>query len=114
MSYKIGIDLVDVKQFKKSVERAKSLKQRLFTKHELEYCKNRPIEHLASRFAAKEAFFKAGNIKNLPWKDVEVKNLKSGKPIINLSKKEKLKYRNIEVSMSHTKENAIALVLIEH
>ena len=116
MPHKIGIDLVDVDDFSKSIKRTKSLKQRLFTKFEIEYCRNRGIEHLASRFAAKEAFFKAFNVRDMSWNDVEIQNLKSGKPIIRLSKKikTKLSFLSIQVSLSQTKNNAIAIVIADY
>jgi len=116
MTYEIGIDLVDVSNFKKSIERTKPLKHRLFTKYEIDYCKNRGIEHLASRFAAKEAFFKACNLRKLSWKDIEIRNIKSGKPVIILSKKikAKLSFKSVKVSLSQTGKNAMAFVIINY
>jgi len=116
MSYEIGVDIVEVDNFKKSIERTKSLKRKLFTDYEINYCKNKGIEHLASRFAAKEAFFKACNIDKLDWKDIEVRNIKSGKPIIILSRKIKVKLKldSVKVSLSQTKKNAIAFVVLDY
>lgn len=116
MSYEIGVDLVDVSNFKKSIERTKPLKNRLFTRYEIDYCKKIGIEHLASRFAAKEAFFKACNIKKMSWKDIEIRNLKSGKPIIRLNEKikTKLSLKSIKVSLSQTRKNAVAFVTVDY
>jgi holo-[acyl-carrier protein] synthase len=60
-----------------------------FTPHEIAYCqpKRRCFEHLAARFAVKEALFKAlgtGLTGKLCWTDVEVRNDPSGKPYITL------------------------------
>ena len=116
MSYEIGVDIVDVEVFKKSIKRTKLLEHRLFTRYEIDYCKRRGVEHLASRFAAKEAFFKASKIRKLSWKDIEIRNLKSGKPIIRLSEKikTKLSFRFIKISLSQTKKNAIAWVIVDY
>ena len=111
MKFSVGIDIVDVKDFAKRIERTKSLKNRLFTESELKNGSKKGMEHLASRLAAKEAFKKASGIKNLSWHDVETKNLSSGKPIIVLNKKLKSKF-NADISISHTKDTAIAVVIL--
>ncbi len=111
----IGIDIVDVEDFKKRISKTKPLGKRIFTDYELDYCKNKGIEHLAARFAAKEAFKKASGISNLSWHDAEIRNLPSGKPVLKINEKIKnrLKINTAEVSLSHTKKQAIASVLIE-
>jgi len=116
MTYEIGIDVVDVNNFRKSIERTKPLKHKLFTEYEINYCKNKGIEHLASRFAAKEAFFKACNIEKLDWKGIEIRNLKSGKPIIRLSRKikTKLNLKSIKITLSQTRKNAAAFVMMDY
>ncbi|MET0663238.1 MAG: holo-ACP synthase [Ilumatobacteraceae bacterium] len=57
----IGIDLVDIERFRRSLERTPSMKQRLFTPTELAYVapKVDPVPSLAARFAAREAVMKA-------------------------------------------------------
>ena len=114
MKHSIGIDIVDVDDFRKKLLRTKSIKNRLFTDHEIEYCKNKGVESLAVRFAAKEAFKKAADLQNLNWHDVEVRNLPSGKPILSINKKikNKLKIKSAKISLSHTKKQAIAVVLL--
>ena len=112
----IGIDIVDVADFKRSINRTKSLKYKLFTSHEIDYCRKKGLEHLASRFAAKEAFFKACNAGGISWKDVEIRNIESGKPEIVLGKKAKSRFNFslIEVSLSQTGKNAVAVVLVDY
>ena len=114
MKSSIGIDIVDVKNFEKRIKRTKNLANRLFTEHEINYCKKRGIEHLASRFAAKEAFAKAANLDNIDWKDVEVRNSESGRPYFNLSKKikNKLRLKSIDLSISNIKNIAVAVVIL--
>ena len=61
-----GIDIIDVKRIQKAAERqGKSFLNRIFTPLETKYCESRPFkfEHYAVRFAAKEAFIKAANLK---------------------------------------------------
>ena len=58
----IGVDVVKVDRLSQSLERfGARMENRLFTPGELEYCRRHkdPLPHLAARFAAKEAFFKA-------------------------------------------------------
>lgn len=114
MQYSIGVDIVDVGDFKKRISRTKSLIGRLFTRNEIEYCKKRGVEHLASRFAAKEALVKALNFKAIEWHDVEVRNSESGKPYFEIAKGvgEKLGIKTIELSISNTKRSAVAVVMV--
>jgi len=114
MKSSIGIDIVDVAEFRKRIQRTKTLKTRLFTDYEIKYCKKKPIEHLATRFAAKEAFSKACDIKYLSWQDVEIRNYPSGKPFLKISKKirNKIKIKSADVSLSNTKKYVVAFVII--
>lgn len=114
MQHSIGIDIVDVSDFDKRVKRTKNFIRRIFTEHEISYCKKRGIEHLASRFAAKEAFAKAVNLQRLSWRYVEVRNLPSGKPFLNIKEKLKneLKIKSIDISISNIKELAVAVVVV--
>ena len=115
MGFSIGIDIVDVKDFAKKIRRTKALQKRLFTEHEIEHCRKKGMEHLASRFAAKEAFAKACSIKNISWHDVEIRSLQSGKPIFKISKKilKKAKIKSIDLSISNIKQFAIAAVILQ-
>src|SRR3989344_2012716 len=114
MQYSVGVDIVDVDDFKRRISRTRSLAERLFTKNEIEYCKKRGVEHLASRFAAKEALVKALNFKAIEWHDVEVKNSESGKPYFKIKKelKKKLGIKSIDLSISNTKRSAVAVVMV--
>ena len=92
--YGIGTDIVDVDRIKKSLKNKKLL-HRLFNKEEILKCNNLKNSHncYAKRFAAKEAFAKAigvGVSKGISFNEIEVYNLKSGKPEINLIGKTQL------------------------
>ena len=111
MQITTGIDIVEVADFKTRISRSKSLKERLFTKLEIESCKSRGIEHLASRFAAKEAYAKASGAKLLKWHDVEIRNLQFGKPVISV-KNIPVKIKSIDLSISQTRKITVAIVVI--
>ena len=74
----IGVDVVKVDRISESLERfGARMEARLFTPGELEYCRRHkdPLPHLAARFAAKEAAFKAigtGLSGGVGWKQAEV------------------------------------------
>ena len=57
----IGIDVVDIERFRRSLARTPSMRQRIFTAAELDYVapKADPVPSLAARFAAREAVMKA-------------------------------------------------------
>jgi len=57
----IGVDVVDIERFRRSLERTPSMRERLFTQVELDYVapKADPMPSLAARFAAREAVMKA-------------------------------------------------------
>jgi holo-[acyl-carrier protein] synthase len=90
----------------------------LFTFRELEYCrgKRRCYEHMAARFAAKEAVLKAfgtGISQRMRWTEVEVVNERSGRPQVVLTGAvaayaERHGLADLDVSLTHTEGIAIA------
>jgi len=87
-----GIDLVEVQRIRRLVEdHGQRFLDRVFTRSEQEYCASREkryFEHLAGRFAAKEAVFKVlgtGLSGKMTWTDVEVVKSASGQPQVALS-----------------------------
>jgi holo-[acyl-carrier protein] synthase len=124
MVYGIGIDVIQIDRFERSLSRwGERLCQRVFTPQELLSCqtKARPGQHLALRFAAKEAFLKAlgtGMFQGIGWKEIEIANETSGRPHLVLSGKaeESCQSRGIKkifVSISHEKDYGVAQVLLE-
>lgn len=113
-----GVDIVEVKRIKAAAKKfgARFL-DKIYTERELAYCRGRsvPEQHLAARFAAKEAVYKAfgGDGKNpIAWTDIEIINDRSGKPTVVLkgtAKKLMLKRKvnRAVVSLSHTKNYAV-------
>ena len=119
MTMNLGIDIVDINRIKAIISKRKNFVSKIFTESEKIYCagKKNPYPHYASRFAAKEAFLKAvpGWQGKLKWLELEGKNDTFGKPVITLAKesKFKLKKKKIELTISHDRNYAIALVAVE-
>src|SRR5205823_2642452 len=126
MIFGIGIDTIEVPRIEKTIaEYGDQFLTRIYTVDEIAYCNWRKFsaEHFAARFAAKEAFAKAigtGIRRGFIWKEVEVRNEYSGKPIIKLhgtmiEKVENIVKSNyqIQLSLTHTKNIAEATVVIE-
>ncbi|MDR0486270.1 MAG: holo-ACP synthase [Elusimicrobiota bacterium] len=108
----IGIDIEEIDRFKKYAKDRVFL-EKVFSKEELKYSlsKKTAIQHLAARFAAKEAVWKALNRKDkkLLIKDISIKNAKDSKPEIYIRNK---KYKRIDISISHTKQYAAAAAIV--
>jgi len=116
----VGTDIVETKRIKETIEKWDThFIKKVFTEKEIEYCQNKlnPIPHFAARFAAKEAFYKAlPQNRNYPlsWQHIEIIN-ENGKPTIKFhSDKEEHKSIAIHLSLSHTDNNAMAVVIIEN
>lgn len=110
----IGIDIIEVERIKKIAEKNPGFLQRIFTPQEISHClkKRNKYQHLAARFAAKEAFFKALG-RRINWKEVELFNLPSGKPRLEIKSKERFSFVEAHVSISHLAEYAVAAVILE-
>ncbi len=109
-----GIDIIEVERVKRIAEQSPRFLEKIFTSGEVEYCqkKKNKYQHLAARFAAKEAFFKAIG-RRINWTDVELTNLSSGKPELKIKNKEKFRIEKAHVSISHLKDYAVAAVILE-
>ncbi len=109
-----GVDITEVNRLRKAVEKwGKDFLQRVFTQNELRNAKAHSslYQHLAGRFAAKEAIFKALNVRELTWKDVEILNDEAGRPVAKIIN-EKIKKVDIHLSISHVKSYAVASAII--
>jgi len=109
----IGIDIIEVDRVKKLAEENPRFLERIFTEREISYCseKRNKYQHLAARFAAKEAFFKAIG-RRVGWREVELINLPSGKPQLEIKSKERFSLEVAHVSISHLAEYAVATVIL--
>lgn len=78
----IGLDVVDIARFERSLERTPRLIEKLFTPEE----RSLPMQSLAARFAAKEAISKAlGAPGNLKWHDATIHRVPGGAPVVSLT-----------------------------
>lgn len=119
-----GIDIIEVGRIKKVVkEWGDKFLARVFTKDELAYCTldgSIKFQSLAARFAAKEAVVKAVGRKDIALKDIEIINDGDGRPecVINSARQSPLRLRSgqavtrILISISHTKEYAVAQAIV--
>lgn len=117
----IGIDIIEIKRIKNSIDKNTKFLNRIFTKKEIEFFNKRKnnINTIAGNFAAKEAFSKAlGTGIKFSWNNIEILRDGSGKPYINLYDKAKnifdnKRFKNCHISISHNKTQAIANCIIE-
>lgn len=119
----IGTDLARIARFRKFLEPDSRVLERLFSSTEREYAlaMHDPTPHLAARFAAKEAFFKAlgtGLRDGLTWQQVQVVRDQLGCPSLNLSGRavELMAARGAtkaHLSYSHDGDYAVATVILE-
>jgi holo-[acyl-carrier protein] synthase len=118
----IGIDLVSISKMAERIEKPGFI-EKVFTEEEIKYCSAhaKSAERYAGRFAAKEAFMKAigRGIKQEVWfSQIEIRNRASGAPQLYCHGKadEALKYlevAKIHLSISHTQDTAVAIVILE-
>jgi holo-[acyl-carrier protein] synthase len=110
----LGIDLIEIDRVERALQRRPRLAARLFRPGELRACEERarPAQHLAARFAAKEAAIKAlgGGFGPL---DVEV--VGSPAPQLQLHGRAAAiaaeRRVRLSVSLTHSRDNAAAVVL---
>ena len=113
----IGVDIEDISRFQGlTVEKDASFLNKLFTEKELNYCfsAGNPAEHLAARYAGKEAIIKAlSQLERFEadYRDIEIVNDKMGIPGARVLK-EGFVGLDILLSLSHSKETAIAFTIV--
>ncbi len=107
----VGVDAVPVARMRRALDRTPRLSQRVFTRGELDASRTggRAEESLAARFAAKEACRKAVGVA-FPWRDIEVVSRRDRAPTLRIAGRDDLR---LHVSLTHTRELAIAVVLAE-
>lgn len=110
----VGTDIEDISRFK-DLDRDKDrvFLNKIFTEKELDYSfsKARPYQHLAARYAGKEAVIKALSRigKNgIGYKEIEISNDGRGLPRVDLEREQ----LNIHISLSHSNDRALAFAVI--
>jgi holo-[acyl-carrier protein] synthase len=120
----MGTDLAEIGRVERSIARfGERFLERVYTAGEIAYCmsKKNSAESFAARFAAKEAGAKAlgtGISRGVSWKEFEVRRAPSGKPSLVLSGRAAelaagLGVARISLSLTHTRELAMAVVVME-
>lgn len=120
MQIKCGTDIIEIARVQESIQSTnEKFLERVYTQTEIEYCESKhqmKYQHYAVRFAAKEAVFKAisnliPNKYDITWQNIEVYEDKQGRPMIRFLDIELPQLKQIDVSLSHCKEYAVANVV---
>ncbi len=118
--FAVGVDIIEIDRIEDVIRRhGNRFLERIYTPDEIRFCRGR-VPELAARFAAKEAVMKAlgTGVRGVGWRDIEVLPNRRGKPLVFLYKRgaERAKHielRGLEISLTHSKEYAIASVVGE-
>lgn len=118
----VGCDIIEIKRVAKAIER-EAFVQRVFAASEAAYCRSRGQQAAASfaaRFAAKEAVLKAlgTGLRGGELTEIAITNDALGKPQVKLSGyhlqlAQARGVARIHISLSHSRETAIAYVVME-
>jgi len=120
----VGVDLVETARIDRSLGKfGERFLHRVFTAGEIEYCQSMkfPARHFAARFAAKEAVSKAfgtGIGKAMGWRDIDVHRRASGQPFVILERGAKQLaadrgIANVWITLTHSDQHAIAMIVLE-
>jgi len=118
-----GIDIIEIDRIEDAVIRwGRRFLQRIYTQKELDYCHGR-IPSLAALFSGKEAVIKALGIGatgigwiGISWHEIEILPDNLGKPLVHLhdnalKRAQELNLGELAISLSHSKEYAVASVM---
>ena len=120
----VGTDLMEIARIQQSIDRyGDRFLARVFTPREIAYCqrKKNAAESFAARFAAKEAGAKAlgtGISHGISWLELEVTREPTGRPLLQLSgraadRARALGVTHISLSLTHSRDTALAVVMME-
>ncbi len=117
---RIGVDIIEISRIENAVSRwGETFLRRLYTESELKLYHGQPSS-LAARFAGKEAVIKAlgPQIKGISLRDIEILSDPDGQPVVKLygearKRADSLGLDKLVISLSHSREHAIAFVVGE-
>ena len=118
----VGVDIAELERIARSYSRfGDKFSSRILTPAEMALVPSGAIPFLASRFAAKEAAVKAlgtGFSGGITFQDIEVRSDALGKPLIFFHNQAELRCRALgvrtaHITLSHSRENAVAMVILE-
>ncbi|MBC7343985.1 MAG: holo-ACP synthase [Clostridia bacterium] len=117
----VGIDVIEIWRLERALQRwGEKFIRRVFSDEEMASmgCRSKRMEHLAGRFAAKEAVIKALGLKGagVSWRDIEVLSEPRGRPVVrlggvSLKRAKDLNLACLEVSISHSRTMACACAI---
>src|SRR2546428_6034960 len=114
----VGVDIIEIERVQRVLGRFGSrFLERIYTDLEVAFCRGR-VSELAARFAAKEAVMKAlgTGARGLAWREIELLPNHRGKPLVYLhgraqERAARIGLAELDVSMSHSREYAVAFVV---
>ena len=121
-----GSDLIEIERIRQSLERyGERFLRRVYTAGEIEYCRRKvhnAAESFAARFAAKEAAAKAlgtGIAQGVAWPEIEVRRAPGHRPTLHFAgraaeRAERMGVQRIHLPLSHSREIALAVVVLEN
>lgn len=119
----VGTDLVEIERIKRSLSKGDAFKRLVFHPDEITYCdaQGRPEENYAGRFAVKEAFLKAigtGWRNKTKLNEIVVRNDENGQPKLYIEGETRVTLGKVSdykrhISISHTDQSAVAIVILE-
>ncbi|WP_297520110.1 holo-ACP synthase [uncultured Clostridium sp.] len=120
----IGTDIIEINRVEKVINRTENFLNRNFSVEEVKYFKSRnlKVETIAGAFSAKEAVSKAmgTGFRGFSLSDIEILRNDIGKPFVKVSSKVDSIIKEMGIinyifhlSISHSKENAIAYVILD-
>lgn len=122
MKITCGVDIIEISRIKDAINKkiGENFIEKIYTKEEINYCeskKKNKYQHYAVRFAAKEAIFKAiskrlDNKYDIDWKQMEIVKDEDGRPGVKILHEISNEIDDIDISLSHCKEYAVANVVI--
>lgn len=109
MAYTVGIDVVHIPKFERTIQKGKEMVERMFSPEELKVFGT--VESLAGAFAAKEAVMKAVSPLRLATRDIGIIKNKENRPsaVCNALRGT----HTLDVSISHDGEYAVAVCIAE-
>ena len=114
----IGVDIIEIERVESAIKQwGERFLSRIYTETELRTCQDR-LPSLASRFTAKEAVMKVlgtGGI-DIAWHEIEILTGDDGRPSIKLygqalNKAAELNLKEVSVSLSDSKQHAVAVAI---
>lgn len=112
----IGVDIIEIGRIEEGIQRfGQPFLDRIYTQNELDLYRDKP-QSLAARFSGKEAVIKALDAPGISPRDIEILSSPDGKPLVTLygkarEKAEKLGITNLDITLSHARDYAVAFVV---